>query len=108
MEQLPLPTQPHALWKKYPDQVAALRTLVFSEVFQRAQATLKEAAMPTAVATSGLSDQNAARSHSWLSGYCDAFRDLERLAALQPLQAHTPMDDLAGEEWNQPNTEEDA
>lgn len=108
MEQLPLPTQPVALWKKYPDQVAALRTLVYSEVFQRAQATLKEAALPTSTATTGIDDQRLARSQAWLSGYCDAFRDLERLAALQPLQAHTPMDDLAGEEWNQPNTEEDA
>ena len=78
--QLPVPLK---LW--YKDEVSRdqLRQILKAPGLQKAVATLRELALPTAASVK-TSQEESARREAWLAGYCDFVRDLEKLATDVP------------------------
>lgn len=82
-KKIPLPV-PLDRWFKDIKSIDELRTLLASEAYQTAAATLKEVAGPS---FSSLSADNNLR-HAWYAGYRDAFADLEKLTKLPATTAN--------------------
>jgi hypothetical protein len=66
------------LWHKNPANADALRTLISSEIFKVAVATLVQANQPTGLPTAVALGSPAERM-AWLAGYTDFARDLVQL-----------------------------
>lgn len=79
-------------WFSDPTQVAGLRELLESPVFESAAATLLSAARPTFVSL-GDTERNAQRQ-AWLAGYHDFVNDLLKLTKAPPTKG------LNIEEWS--------
>jgi len=78
---LPAPAEipiPLNHWFNDVRRVDDLRSLLESEAFKTAAATLKEVAGPTHATVSSDSAENSHR-HAWYAGYRDAFTDLQKL-----------------------------
>ena len=76
-KEIPLPI-PLDRWFTDVKRIEELRTVLDSEAFQTATATLKEVAGPTYGSVSADATSNSNRL-SWYAGYRDAFNDLHRL-----------------------------
>jgi hypothetical protein len=87
---VPLP-KPLAHWFLDHASVDQYRALVEHPLFQEAVATLKEASSPTSGGMSADTTQNAMRL-SWLAGYNDAFRDLQKLTKIPVKHTQTPQE----------------
>jgi hypothetical protein len=82
------------LWHQNPANGSALRELITSDTFVLAAVSLKEAGRPSR--TSLATEHENAVSHTWYAGYCDAFRDLQRLT----LPTGQPETNPTLSEWN--------
>jgi len=69
-------------WFNDVKKIEELRTVLDSEAFQTASATLKEVAGPTYASVSTDAAANNGR-FSWYAGYRDAFNDLYKLTRIQ-------------------------
>jgi hypothetical protein len=90
-KKIPLPVPLHR-WFNDIASIEELRTILSSEAFQTAAATLKDVAGPTNASLS-TSEHNSLRL-AWYAGYRDAFADLEKLTKI-PAQNET----TANTEW---------
>ena len=88
---LPIPLD---LWFKDAKKIDELRTILGSETFQTAIATLKEIAGPT---NGGIAGDSFSVSHryAWYAVYRDAFNDLHKLTKYR-----TNNKPAVQEEWN--------
>ena len=82
------------LWFKDAKKIDELRTILGSETFQTAIATLKETAGPTNGGIAGDSFSVSQR-YAWYAGYRDAFNDLHKLTKYR-----TNNKPAVQEEWN--------
>lgn len=80
-KKIPLPV-PLDRWFSDVKKVEELRTILESETFQEATATLKESAGPTYGSIAQDAGTNSTR-HAWFAGYRDAFSDLHKLTKVQ-------------------------
>lgn len=87
--ELPVPL---AVWFMDQASVLDLRDMLASKAFQKAIATLQAAANPSGSALTN-DTTTLANKFVWLSGYYDAFRDLQKLTKLPEPTAE------ADEEW---------
>ena len=80
-KEIPLPI-PLDRWFNDVKRIEELRTVLDSEAFQTAAATLKEIAGPS-YGTIGTDSNANSNRLSWYAGYRDAFEDLHKLTRLQ-------------------------
>jgi len=80
-------------WFNDMSSVEELREIVNSETFQKAAATLKEAAGPSFSSLAQNPEQNALRM-AWYAGYRDAFTDLAKMTKFPVSKNKAP------EEWD--------